>query len=453
MSRGDSITQTVAAPLDRSLVRLQWAVGASAAAILVLVVARIWHLEGLLRRVTIDGPSMAPTLCGPHYDVTCGDCRFQFRCDADLPPTDLTAVCPNCGFAKSALDQLPVQPPDRVLIDRWGLIWRQLRRGEVVAARVPSESSAIAVKRTAAFSGERLAIQDGEQYVGETLVRKTLEELREVRQLVHDNDFQPQRSGALPPRWRGESGISRWRPNRTAFRYDAIAQGDDQIDWLQYHHGHGTANPLIPRTKEVPILDNDSYNQGPSPRELNPVSDVHVSCRLRASGNGQLAFVATDGGQRFEIVIAQWRSIRVQSGGQTLLKRSLDSDLRRHSVDVEFGLCDQQVFLAIEGRQLVRLPYERADGSPREALHPLAIGVSGLEAEVEQLRVWRDIYYLDPQGLPRAWQSPSALPAAHVALLGDNQPVSIDSRHWDSPAVSRRAILGRVYRAFWLDGH
>jgi hypothetical protein len=79
----------------------------------------------------------------------------------------------------------------------------------------------------------------------------------------------------------------------------------------------------------------------------------------------------------------------------------------------------------------------------------MAIGAAGIGLQIEGLRVWRDVYYLDPQGLSRRWEVQAPLGADEFALLGDNQPVSIDSRQWDPPAVGRRAVSGRVYRPFW----
>jgi hypothetical protein len=68
--------------------------------------------------------------------------------------------------------------------------------------------------------------------------------------------------------------------------------------------------------------------------------------------------------------------------------------------------------------------------------------------EVTQLKVWRDIHYLPPSGLDEPWQAPAAQ-SGHVALLGDNPPVSDDSRQWPGGSVPASTILGRVYRPFW----
>jgi hypothetical protein len=60
----------------------------------------------------------------------------------------------------------------------------------------------------------------------------------------------------------------------------------------------------------------------------------------------------------------------------------------------------------------------------------------------DNLRVLRDIYYLDAQNLGGEWKSTAS---AGYGLLGDNPPVSIDSRHWDH-AIRREQILGRVLK-------
>src|SRR4051794_30231947 len=88
-------------------------------ALLLLVAFRLSCLDGLFRRVTIDGPSMAPAFCGAHYSLTCHDCGFRFLCDAEHLPTDNRVTCPNCGYIDNALEASDFRPADEVLIDRW----------------------------------------------------------------------------------------------------------------------------------------------------------------------------------------------------------------------------------------------------------------------------------------------------------------------------------------------
>jgi len=162
-----------------------------------------------------------------------------------------------------------------------------------------------------------------------------------------------------------------------------------------------------------------------------------------------LALSAVAGDRRFELEIAPGQKALLRAGDQTLAETRLKTKFSHRFVRVEFGLCDQQVLLLIDGHVVLRHPYQPTTNSRIEPLHPVAIGAHNIHLELTNLCVWRDVYYLDPQGLSRPWQLPNALGKNEYALLGDNQPVSIDSRQWDSPGVPRSALLGHVYRPFW----
>src|SRR5262249_41587515 len=134
-----SLSTSPNAVLTRAKRRRRWSPVRRAVAIAAIVVAaaiagRVLLVDGLLRCVTIDGPSMAPVLCGISCEVICEDCRFRFLCDAAYLPKDRLAVCPNCGFGRNDLDRAHWLAPDWVLIDRWPVMWRNLQRGEIVAA-------------------------------------------------------------------------------------------------------------------------------------------------------------------------------------------------------------------------------------------------------------------------------------------------------------------------------
>jgi type IV secretory pathway protease TraF len=413
-----------------------------------LAAIRLSFVDGIWRRVTIDGPSMAPALLGRHYQVTCGDCQFPFACDAEHPPESGRAVCPNCGYLQNDLSAATLRPAERVLIDRWRLIGRAAHRGKIVAARLPGQSGEFIVKRVAGLPGERLAIAGGDLYTDGRLIHKSASELRAVSVLVHDNDYQSQTAAGLPPRWRGTAG-TKWRAVATGFEVNSSQPASAELDWLEYQHWDCTGNPLVGRAVPAPIRDLDSFNQGENSRALNPVPDVLLTCRVDASGAGQLGLAAIDGELRLEVIIEPGQRLSVRSGGVVVESRTLAAGSFGRATEVQFGLCDQQLLLVAEGQTLVRWKYERkgAAGTPS----PLAIGARGLGLKVAQLKVWRDIYYLEPRGTGGDWQAARPLGPQQVALLGDNPPVSTDSRHWPDAGVARQHVLGHVYRPFWAD--
>jgi hypothetical protein len=431
-------------PVDILSRRLAWAIVASITGLAALVAVRLACIDGLVRRVSIDGPSMAPAFSGDSYEVTCGDCSFGFRCDAEHVPEDRRVLCPNCGYVVQLEENARRLPADTVLIDRWPLLWRSLRRGEVVACTAPSGDTT--VKRVVALPEQSLAIKQGDLYDGPLLVRKSPVEARRVRLLVHDNAFQPRTQ--LPPRWHGRNRESAWRTAGGGLEFKPTAASGDRFDWLEYEHWPGTFDERS-RTAPSPITDNDTYNQGETRRALNAVSDVMVSGRLQCDPGGKIALAVVDGTQRFELEITPGKRVSLRNGDRELLTRSLSTNFKQGQ-RIEFGAVDQQVFFSLSGRIIICHPYDRPKEAPPAAvLRPLAIGATSAALRVDQLRVWRDVYYLDPQGLARPWKMGALLADSTYALLGDNQPISIDSRHWEPPGVSRRDIRGLVYRPFW----
>jgi hypothetical protein len=65
------------------------------------------------------------------------------------------------------------------------------------------------------------------------------------------------------------------------------------------------------------------------------------------------------------------------------------------------------------------------------------------EVEIEQLRVWRDVHWLDPNLTDETWSVSRKLAEDEFFLLGDNPAVSKDSRHWRD-GIRRADMLGTV---------
>jgi hypothetical protein len=394
---------------------------------------------------------MASAFDGAHYAVVCDDCGFPFRCDAHDVPANGEVVCPNCGYRRSSLESASLLAGERVLIDHWPHLWRGASRGEIVAAQEPGSTDELVIKRVAVLPGESLAIRGGDLYIAQQIARKSPAEWREVRVLVHDSHFQPQQTQQLPARWQAAKTPSDWKPVTGGFAHaprhaaaDAIERGTE--DWLAFQpwrcSGHGS------RTEVVPILDNDAYNQAIR-RNLNAVPDVGISCRLMATDRAGFRFAAVDSALRFEARFDQNnKAISLFQNGEQVVFREAEMHFHRRPVAVEFALCDRQVFVIVGGRTMIRHVYTQPVGPPIEDVQPLLIAADGA-VELSDLRVWRDIYYLDPLGGSHPWQADGPLPPNAFALLGDNPPVSIDSRHWPAAGIERQNILGRVVQPFW----
>jgi hypothetical protein len=449
-----AVTQTVVAPPSTALLRVQAIVVGVLLVLVVLAATRLWLIVGLARTVRIEGASMAPAWVGGHFRVTCDDCGLVFRCDAEHSPASGVATCPNCGFKDVPLRDKNLVPGQQVVVDRWPLMVREPRRGEVVAAKDPQKPSELVVKRVAGLPGERLAIRGGDLLANGRLVQKSLRELNAVRVLVHDSRHVPQLTVGLPDRWQSKQEGTGWHHAPGGYRYEPPATlaeagkptGARSFDWLEYHHWR--MYDAHSRTKPSVVFDIDSYNR--DNRNQNAVPDVLLTCRMRMGRTGRLALAATDGGQRFEVVIdPATGSVELLVAGLVVARDELGSVWSsRRGVRVEFGLCDQQVLLSVASREVFRHAYTLPNGPRGETLHPLAIGAEELPLDVTDLVVWRDLYYLHPSGSASPWEADAPLAADAFALLGDNTSISTDSRAWTS-GIPAGDILGAVYQPFW----
>lgn len=430
-------------PTD-SLSRLRLAIVLLMAAVLSPALFRLWCIKGLVRTIRIDGPSMAETLRGNHFRVQCGDCGITFRCDADTCPDDRRAVCPNCGFRENELRDEGFRRGDRVLVDTWPYLWSAPPRGDVVMLVDPLPDKAdasFAVKRIAALPGERLGIRAGDLFVDKEPLRKSWRELRDVAVLVHDNDYSPHN---LPKshRWLPQGLTSSWQATPEGFRFSPMS-GSGETQWLTYQHWHCSANPL-PRTAPARLQDNDGYNQAEN-RELNEVRDLMIKCRIKTE-TGDIVLELQHPPHVFTVHLRLSKGrLLVQKNGTPVVAEML-SQSAAPDFPLEAALCDGRFLLAHNRRLIAAFAYDGMPTKVDKRQPPdqdwrLRIGAAGGDVQISHLQVWRDIYYLAPTHHDD-WRAESPLPAGHYFLLGDNSPVSIDSRKWGG--VSREHILGRV---------
>lgn len=393
--------------------RLAWLLLAVAAA---LVAARVWLLQGVTSRALIDGGSMAEALPGEHVEFTCSECSRVWRVDAAQREGTYLA-CPECGQVVDEQTTRADQPASHVVIDRAAYLLDRPQRWDVVAFDAP-DSDDLAVKRIVALPGEAWRIEGGEIYIGSELVRKSYAQFQETATLV----------AATPRCWKSEENSS-WQADGAHWSGE-IASETPQ--WLTYHHV--AAHPAA-KQKPAPIQDLDPYNPDIS-RELNDVRDVVAQCGLSAR-DVMLHF-------RIHELVLRWDTVAgevVARRGEREVARSRTLTGSLDHRQVAWGLCDGRLWLAVNDQLL--LQHEVDSSEPTST--PLAIGISGAgQCDLTDLRILRDIYYLDPHNRSRPWQ-PGVLGEDEYALLGDNPPLSIDSRMWER-GIKREEILGKVWR-------
>jgi signal peptidase I len=442
------------------LKRIRRAIAGLMLLLAVLIAGRLWCLEGLLFPVYIVGSSMADTLAGPHYQVTCADCGHQFRCDAMATTTALEAECPNCGYARNKLRPSDYRPGEQVLVDHWVYLLGRPARGDIVAFTHRDDDSQRVVKRIVGLPGETIAIRRGEVVVDGKPAPKSLAQLRKQAVLVYDSKLPPQLSAEIPARWQPDTADSYWAERERNFFYRSQVTPGQQpkpqtsFDWLSYRQVLRRQAPQ-PHTVYSPVLDFDAYNTAGN-RNLNHVPDLLLTCRASIAKYGCLVFAAVDGADRFEVHLCHdERKLKLfqkygKEESNLIAEELLPHRNHDEPIDVEFALCDQRVLFGMDGRQVLAQAYQRKNQTETQTEPQLQIGGAGARIRISQARVYRDLYYLHPNDTNQNWSAPQRVPPHHYFVLGDNPPLSTDSRQWPNAEVPLANIRGRVIRPWWL---
>lgn len=403
--------------------------------------------------------SMAPTLLGNHEEVACPNCRTRFTIGLDDEGRAGRPVCPNCG--QDRFEDVPAVAcgGDRVLVQKFLFDFRRPRRWEVAVFHFPGEPSQPYVKRVVGLPGEAVQVVGGDVLIDGRIARKTLREQRAMRVPVFDNDHPPA-DAARYPRWvmrRGRPRLrlaSGWRADGTRFLRDPIDADAETIDWLDYLHWQPE------RGRYAPIYDFNPYNGGDL-RGENRVSDLMFEARIRPGVGVRSIVVRLDSGSDRFIV-----TLPVEDVAPVEVRRDLKLLLPEHPapdpsaawrsgrpVLLEVSAMDRRLTVALDGRPLFDpIDYENPRFGPDrgDSDRPIGLGVRGGGLAVSGLKVFRDIYYTSSlANVPRrpfGVDAPYVLGADEYFVLGDNSPVSNDSRFWTaSPVVPGSLLLGKPF--------
>ena len=330
-----------------------------------------------------------------------------------------------------------------MLLDRWRSQWQAPQRGDVVTIRPENAEDMLEIKRVAGLPGEAISIRQGDVFVDSERWRKSLAEYEQVALTVHDDRY---RAAQNLPRWQGETG-SRWQATSTGYQLPEgkpdTEQGDT-LDWLTYHHRACIPNlvPPKPAGTDTMVVDYCAYNQALTRSHLAPVRDLMLSLQVHLEGKGRF-LVATSPdrkGPRLELNTAS-RQAAIYQADKKLGSTPLPL-LRMDPFQVDFGFFDGQVVLAINELELMRMPLSSESPFFRAAT-PFAVASTSDRVHVTELLITRDIYYLHPHDSQAAWQTERLGPAEFL-LLGDNPPLSLDSRNWPRAGVPRKKIYSHV---------
>jgi type IV secretory pathway protease TraF len=205
---------------------------------------------------------------------------------------------------------------------------------------------------------------------------------------------------------------------------------------------------LAERSRLAPITDVYAYN-----RSLGigayPVRDLMIAFMLRLEGHGRFAVELTDGRERLQLVAD------TATGTLSLTRSSTNEILRSAPLPaallaeggalIEMSVMDRQALVAVDG-ELPFAPwaFEETDEIEPPTSRPVRLGAAGVTAIVSSLAIYRDVYYT-PGKSRNGVAAPFALGEDEFFVLGDNSPVSLDSRSWPEGSVPASLLLGKPF--------
>lgn len=198
----------------------------------------------------------------------------------------------------------------------------------------------------------------------------------------------------------------------------------------------------------APMTDEYGYNPVEGGNVPNPIRDVMVSCRVKVDGSsGEFGIQMTDGMRNYGCVFdASRREVRlmIDDSDEAVATTDWPKALDNRAPIVEMSLIDQQVIVAVDGEQLMApWPIATPENTPVPRL-AIRIAGRGLDGRVDQLKVYRDVYYTSSRSR-NGVNRPYPLEEGEYFVLGDNSPVSHDSRRWDEAPVHRSLLLGKPF--------
>jgi signal peptidase I len=214
----------------------------------------------------------------------------------------------------------------------------------------------------------------------------------------------------------------------------------------------GAVRELYERSHVSPVTDFYGYNRSLTGLQPRPVRDLMLTARLEVPvREGRVVVRMTDGVRLFDWVLDY-------DSGRTLLVVDEDYDAPVRTgplpasaagepIEIEMSTFDRQV-LVTAGGELPFDPWPMPVGETEEddeivdVRDPVRIRAGGGRVAISHLALYRDVHYTRGRA-NHGIDEPYALGPDEFFALGDNSPVSFDSRSWPSPAVPERLLLGK----------
>ena len=434
--------------------------------------------------------SMADTLAGAHFRLTCIRCAYQYdygfvperyglnRGVFPGVPMQLGGgslrgkppICPMCGTEGDMRRRHRVSNGDRIFVFKYLYQFRDPERWDVVVFKNPIEPDINFIKRLVARPHETIEIMDGDIYI-DGLIQAKPKHVQEALWLkIFDNDYQPLKA----PQQR------LWQQPFTAVNEKTAWQIDQRRHRFEFG-GAGVEDALTFDAERLRLMiQNFSAYNGPSTDYRSVGSDLKLSFQLAAESNEGRAIIRL--GKYGRVYAGQvgfdgtCRIIKAQSG-VVLMEEKFASLEAGRPINVSLAIVDHRIELIVGENRLryegANLPEDWGYDRSKQRLEQMpSVGLAGEGCgfTLTHIRLHRDTHYSNLNvatgGPGLATEGyPFELRDDEFFVLGDNSPASHDSRFWEEPGnsngqavyrqgiVPRDYLIGRALFVYWPGGY
>lgn len=436
------------------------------------------------------GPTIHQPLAGPGRPVQCGSCGTQFQGQRgnyrEAPVAQVgegKARCPLCHLIYvTVVEKKNYTGGHKILVNKFTYALGDPRRWDVIVFGFDQWKNYI--KRLVGLPGETINIWDGDLYVNGAIERKAKHPYIQgvLWTKIGDTDV-PERGikplygnrveawaeidpGKTSGRSLGVPKNTGWDP--TVRRWSLNALSDAAV--LEYQRG-------FDNYYSYNLLSAPSKSLASTPPDVQ-VGDKKVAFTARVAAatpgtwNGQnwvgaeiregdftfqLRIPVGTGGDGRQAVIERLREPNAEAGWQAM---SVDGSAfipTGSSAAIEFENADDRVAARLDGVEILALEYvslpagadldhpPRAPSERQDNPHHVRLIGSGVQAQLESIRVYRDMYYI---ALPSApYGRGIRLGPDQYFAMGDNAPSSSDGRYWGH--VPEKNLMGKALLVFW----
>ncbi|MGR3178168.1 MAG: signal peptidase I [Candidatus Anammoxibacter sp.] len=309
------------------------------------------------------------------------------------------------------------------------------------------------IKRLIGLPGEKLEIINGDIYINGKIKQKPDKAQEALWQPVYNSQFPPKKE--VIPTW--ITNGNQWKFNKT------------NLVLTMKENGGKTSFVRFGRK----ITDRTSYNDKQT--ESVEIGDIMIKFDIKVSteNSGGIHIVIEEDGMEFDAFLA------VNNGGGkgsylTVSTKALNSKESAQNKNettetivadnnntfleqgkqhhVEFSNVDNVVTLLMDNSEVFLYSYD-LDKLPKRILSPesgLRLGGTNVGAMIDNIEIFRDIYYSSPSSARYAIRKPVQLGEEEYFALGDNSRNSSDSRFWGF--VPEDNLVGKAFLVWWPTG-